>query len=106
MVLGAFRSGNDKADPRLWQPHAPGDPRFEALTHQASFVTAVLPPEVGPGEYEVGLYLPDFRWANPPGAAAFAVRVASEGVGWWTAGEGEAGAGWGVNTFADLTVVA
>lgn len=102
LVVAAFA-----CDVREWQPHMPGDPRFEALLHNATATTGVLPAAVGPGSYTLGVWLPDAARASESdgggsGASAFAVRLANDDVSWWT---GTGRGSWGVNTIANITVL-
>jgi len=86
-----------KADPRTWQPFAPGDPTFAPLEHVVS-ATFRTDPETG--EYRLGLWLPDAAESlryDP----RYAIRVANRDVPWWTDGDG----GYGINVLGAVMVV-
>jgi hypothetical protein len=72
----------ENADPRLWQPFAPGDAEFAPLTHTLTAELA-LPATLKPGWYRLGLWLPDASASlrhNP----AYAVRLANGDTLWWS----------------------
>ncbi len=77
------------ADPRAWQPVAPGDPAFKTLTHRVDFAGAL--PRLSPGEYSVALWLPD---AAPSLRTdpRYAIRLANRDTVWWTDESGRYGA--------------
>ena len=82
--------GRAEADPRAWQPYAPGDPDFAPLTHRVSF-SAELGGAVAPGWYKLALWLPDPSEKlrrNP----CFAIRTANRDTPWWTDSDGQYGA--------------
>jgi hypothetical protein len=87
-----------EADPRHWQPFAPGDETHAPLTHAVRGAVPI-PGGLAPGSYAVGLWLPDAaqRLRNDP---RYAVRVANRDVPWWT---GAAGA-YGVNVLAAISI--
>lgn len=77
------------SDPRTWQPFAPGDPDFRALTHAVRFGGDL--PRLEPGEYSVALWLPD----DAPSLRLdprYAVRLANRDAVWWTDEAGRYGA--------------
>lgn len=85
------------ADPRTWQPFAPGDPTFAPLEH---VVSAKVRADVDPGQYRLGLWLPDAAESlryDP----RYAVRVANRDVPWWTDRDGT----YGANVLGTITVV-
>ena len=74
----------------------PGDPLFEPLVHLVEYDLAI-PAALESGTYALGLFLPD---AAGNLDARFAVRVANEGVAFWTSATGE----YGVNVLGNVTV--
>lgn len=78
------------ADPRQWQPFAPGDPDFKTLTHTIAY-REPMPSSVPAGEYSVALWLPD---AAPTlrDDPRYAVRFANRDVPWWMDDTGRYGA--------------
>ena len=76
------------ADPRAWQPTGIG-PDAEPLTHRIH-ARITIPADVAPGWYQIGLWLPDAasRLRSDP---RYAVRVANDGVPWWTDSAGRYG---------------
>ena len=86
-------------DVRDWQPYLPGDPYFYSVTHELSMPPTPLPPSVGAGTYQLGLYLPDARSKLHDDDSRFAIRLANEDVPWWTL-RGR----YGVNVIATVTV--
>ena len=86
------------ADPRTWQPFAPGDPDYAPLTHTAA-AKAALPPDLAPGAYLVGLWMPDPAETLREDAR-YAVRAANRDVPWWAPG-GRCG----VNILGPVTVL-
>lgn len=86
------------ADPRRWQPYAPGDPSFTPLRHQVIQQFRV-PEGVDPGAYMIGLWLPDpaDRIHLDP---RYAIRLANRDTAWWTDLEGR----YGVNALGTLRV--
>ena len=86
------------ADPRQWQPFAPGDPNYAPLVHQLG-IQVSLPPEVVPGYYHLGLWMPDSSSSirlDP----RYAVRLANRNTLWWKNSNGE----YGVNLFGVVEV--
>lgn len=86
------------ADPRDWQPTAPGDEACRPLKH---LVEGALPVPAGlaPGRYRLGVWLPDAATSlrlRPE----YAVRVANEGVPFWVDGEGR----YGINLIGEVKV--
>lgn len=77
------------ADPRTWQPFAPGDPAFNALSHAVKFQGAL--PDLPPGDYSLALWLPDAAPSlrHDP---RYAIRLANRDTTWWTDEEGRYGA--------------
>jgi hypothetical protein len=77
------------ADPRTWQPYAPGDPEFKTLHHKISFHGKL--PSLPPGDYSVALWLPD---AAPSlrRDPRYAIRFANRDTTWWTDAAGRYGA--------------
>lgn len=86
------------ANPRTWQPFAPGDPEYAPLTHTAKG-GAVLPPDLAPGAYLVGLWMPDAAETLREDAR-YAVRAANRDVPWWAPG-----GRFGVNILGSVTVL-
>eukprot|EP00658_Telonema_sp_P-2_P063556 TRINITY_DN5230_c0_g2_i2.p1 TRINITY_DN5230_c0_g2~~TRINITY_DN5230_c0_g2_i2.p1 ORF type:complete len:301 (-),score=60.33 TRINITY_DN5230_c0_g2_i2:115-1017(-) len=83
----SWKSQDSVADPRDWQPFAPGDPTFTPLLHVLGVGTVemvrarfeVASDDVGlDSRLAVGLLLPDARSA----AAAYSVRFANDDVDW------------------------
>jgi hypothetical protein len=89
----------EEADPRQWQPFAPGDRQYTPLVHTVS-VAASLPADVGPGRYKIGLWMPDAAesLAMDP---RYAIRVANAGVPWWT----DTGGKYGINVIGSCEVL-
>jgi hypothetical protein len=86
------------ADPRTWQPFAPGDAGYTPLVHTVR-LDAALPAGLAAGEYRVGLWLPDAAedlQLDP----RYAVRLANGDVVWWRDREGR----YGVNVLGRLRV--
>jgi hypothetical protein len=86
------------ADPRSWQPFAPGDPFFRPLTHR---LTARLhvPALLRVGQYRLGLWLPDAAETlrlNP----SYAIHVANADVPFWTSADGR----YGINLLGSVAV--
>ena len=77
------------ADPRAWQPHAPGDPVFRPRFHTLSFSGEM--PALSPGEYSLALWLPDAE-ASLRSDPRYAVRLANRDTVWWTDAAGRHGA--------------
>lgn len=75
-----------EADPRTWQPFAPGDPEFGRLVHRFG-AEAELPRDLEAGHHRLGLWMPD---ASPSLRldSRYAVRVANRGVPVWTNNRG------------------
>ena len=113
--------GGDAGDPRTWQPHLPGDPSFQLLTHRIT--TTVRLGEaatLAPGPHKLGVFMPDSRAsaARPgvPGARSrqlsssdlehpdFAVRFANADMEWWSEGAGDSAIG-GVNVLGTMTLM-
>jgi hypothetical protein len=70
------------ADPRQWQPFAPGDAEFAPLLHTLT-AAATLPTTLVPGWYRLGLWLPDASASlryNPD----YSIRLANGDTLWWT----------------------
>ncbi|MBN1343535.1 MAG: DUF4832 domain-containing protein [Phycisphaerae bacterium] len=84
------------ADPRKWQPFAPGDPEYAPLTHE---FTARGPVPIGlkPGTYRLGLWMPD-AYESIRMDSRYAVRVANRDVPWWTGKDGR----YGVNVLGEV----
>ncbi len=87
------------ADPRKWQPFAPDDPQFVPLLHKVEG-RSELPPDLAPGAYLLGLWMPD-QAASLREDARYAVRVANRDVPWWTA----PGNRYGVNILGAVRVL-
>ena len=87
------------ADPRTWQPFAPGDLEYQPLLHKVH-VRAPISEKLSPGHYRIGLWMPDHdkRLQLDP---RYAVRVANRAVPWWTDGNGR----YGINIIANVQVV-
>lgn len=87
------------ADPRRWQPFAPGDETYTPLRHHVS-INARLPAAVTPGWYRVGLWMPDAhqRLRLDP---RYAVRVANRDTVWRTDREGR----YGVNLLGVMELI-
>lgn len=86
------------ADPRTWQPFAPGDAEHAPLVHTVVLDTP-LPADLPADGYSVGLWLPDASESlrlDP----RYAVRVANGDVPWWCDREGR----YGINVLGTLTV--
>lgn len=84
-------------DVRSWQPHAPYDPLRAILNHSLD-TTVELPAEVAPGEYIVGIALPDARRSSQRAACdepSSCIRFATTKDGNWSGG---------VNGIARVTV--
>jgi hypothetical protein len=86
------------ADPRAWQPFKPGDDQCKPLT-QTVTARLSLAPELAPGPYLLGLWLPDAAESLKKDAR-YAVRVANRDVPWWTG----AGNEYGVNLLGTILV--
>ncbi len=88
----------ETADPRTWQPYAPGDPEFRPLVHTLA-VEMELPAALPPGWYRVGLWFPD---ASPSlrHNADYAIRLANGDTLWW----GGPGKRYGVNLIGGFPV--
>lgn len=71
-----------KANPRDWQPHSPGDPEFEPLTHTVK-AHVDIPKNLPNGTCMLGLWMPD-ESERLHEDARYAVRVANRDVPWWT----------------------
>ena len=87
-----------EADPRAWQPFAPADPQYTALVWTIS-LDASLPDVLAPGDYRIGLWLPDAADSlrlDP----RYAVRVANREVPWWLDRHGK----YGINVLRTLRV--
>jgi len=86
------------ADPRTWQPFAPGDGEYKPLVHTIR-VSWTPPDGLEPKGYLLGLWLPDAAEAirmDP----RYAVRVANGGIPWWT----DASGGYGANILGPIRV--
>ncbi len=85
-------------DPRTWQPFAPGDDQFQPLRHTLT-LRAELPATLGPGWYQIGLWMPD---ASPSLRLdpRYAVRVANRDSTWWTDADGR----YGINVLGMLEI--
>jgi len=86
------------ADPRKWQPFKPGDKDYTPLVHRLH-LKATLPEDAAPGDYMIGLWLPDASESlrlDP----RYAVRVANRDTVWWTDEQGR----YGINIMAAVTV--
>ena len=86
VVLPAEGEG---ADPRRWQPHEPGDPEFRPIVHVAE-IRSRVPPDLAPGRYSLGIWLPDAAPALRLDARQ-AMRFANRDATWWTDAEGRYG---------------
>lgn len=86
------------ADPRQWQPFAPGDANYAPLVHQLG-ISATLPGGIVPGYYQLGLWMPD-----PYGSIhldpRYSVRLANRDTPWWINASGE----YGINLFGLVEV--
>lgn len=72
-----------------WQPYAPGDSTCTPLLHRIQ-ATWALPPDMKPGTYRLGLWIPDGSMRlnmNP----RFAIRCANGNVDWWISKDGKFG---------------
>ena len=88
------------SDPRTWQPFAGGDSLYRPLEH-AITLDATLPNDLAPGQYRVGLWLPDAAESlrlDP----RYAVKVANGDVLWWVNAQGK----YGLNVLATIAVAA
>lgn len=103
----ALTSEISTARPSDWQPFAPGDPSYGTIVHAVShMVEAKALHSLAAGRYKLGLYLPD---ARAPGLAAgaplldkeFCLRLANEGMEWWSDARGQHG----VNVLGEVTLV-
>lgn len=85
------------ADPRRWQPFAPGDADFKPLVHATGYRGTI--PALPAGDYSVALWLPDAAPSlrHDP---RFAIRLANRDVAWWTDDQGR----YGANIFGLVTV--
>lgn len=77
------------ADPRAWQPYAPGDETYAPLTHILRTPLA-LRQDLEPGWYVLGLWLPD-QYDSLRMDPRYAVRAANGDVPWWTDSNGRFG---------------
>ncbi|MDQ1256741.1 MAG: hypothetical protein QG656_1341, partial [Candidatus Hydrogenedentes bacterium] len=79
-----------EADPRTWQPFAPGDETYAPLEHTIA-AECEIPQGTEPGEYLLALWMPDGRepLRNDP---RYAVRTANRDTPWWTDAHGTYGA--------------
>jgi len=73
-------------DPRSWQPRAIGDPFSRVMLHEFTAAVHGGGKGLSPGEYKLGLYLPDERQPLQ-GRADYAIRVANDDVPWATWGK-------------------
>lgn len=87
-----------KANPRTWQPFAPGDTEYTPLTHTVD-ATIQLPQNVGTGSYWLGLWMPDAADSIQKDAR-YAIRAANRDVPWWTSPSGQ----YGINVLGEITV--
>jgi hypothetical protein len=86
-------------DVRRWYPHQPGDATYAALRHTLTCGT-VIPENLAPGWYSIGLWLPDASEGlrlRPE----YAVRVANANVPFWTSDEGL----YGINLLGTVQVL-
>ena len=68
------------ANPQSWQPYMPGDSNYKPLTHS---ITETLDVQgLTPGEYLLGLWLPDASESIRTDAR-YAIRVANRNAPWW-----------------------
>jgi len=86
------------ADPRDWQPYDPNDPTFTPLVHRIT--GAIETSGVPPGEYMLGLWLPDAS-ENLARDSRFSIRVANGDVPWWTTCDGR----YGVNILGNIRIL-
>ena len=86
------------ADPRSWQPYDPNDPACTPLTHLVH-AEVPLPPDFAPGDYLLGVWLPDGD-ARLEHDARYAVRVANRDAPFWRGPDGDTG----VNVLGALAV--
>ena len=88
-----------EADPRGWQPFSPGDQNYTPLLHNVEG-EASLPPQLSPGSYLLGLWIPD-QADSIRDDARYAVRVANRDAPWWTAPGGK----YGINVLGVVRVL-
>lgn len=87
-----------EAEPRTWQPYAPGDDTCTPLMHAVQ-AACPLPENLAPGWYVLGLWLPDAHESlrmDP----RYAVRAANGDVPWWTDSLGK----YGVNLLGPIEI--
>lgn len=87
-----------EANPLDWQPYQPGDTTYTSLTHSIG-LSLDLPDSVVPGEYKLGLWIPDEsdRLKYNP---RYAIRCANGDTTWWVSEDGK----YGVNVLTDVEV--
>jgi hypothetical protein len=105
VLIGAdnhvYKLADSVADPRRWQPFRPGDPEFRPVLYTLTLqLETGLPPDVAPGEYRVGLWLPD-AYGSLARDPRYAVRVANEEVPWWVDPQGH----YGINVLGTVQVL-
>lgn len=93
-IVGEWQT---EADPRRWQPYAPGDTSYAPLTYTVR--GRVELPTRRSGSYRIGLWMPDAsrKLRHDPRQA---VRVANGNVPWWVDRDGR----YGVNILGEVRV--
>lgn len=87
------------ADPRRWQPTDPGDALHRPIPHELT-AERILPRDMSPGVYRLGLWLPDGS-ASLRQRAAYAIRLANRDVPWWTLDHDR----YGINVLGEIEVL-
>ena len=85
-------------DPRKWQPFEPGDKDYKPIVHKISFKTK-LPPNIKPGSYKIGIWLPD-KYESIKYDARYDIRFANRDILWWTDSKNR----YGVNVLCNILV--
>jgi hypothetical protein len=98
-AAGRAKSIELDADVQSFQPFQPGDETYAPLTHTLS-LRAPLPQEIGPGLYQLGLWLPD-ESPELRDDSRYAIRLANRDTLWLT---GPRGQGQGINLLGLIEV--